>query len=640
MLLVSGMLGAVPASGRPLGEAWIRVEAGELRRLSEIPGVGIAEDRRDGEVRVLVEPGAIERLRTAGWSVSGVRADHRSAPPVGYHTPAEGSLLLHDLVERSTRAGFVNLGTSLEGRPIDGLWIGRPPDEGAPMYRILGGHHGDEVISVEVALAVAERLVGDDGREPAITALLDRATVWIVPYVNPDGVVSGSRVNAAGIDLNRNYDVEWDAGTLRAGPYPFSEPETRAVRAFGTFERPVASLSLHAGAANLGWPWNYTTERPTDDDALLLLAGIYERACDAPRFWTTQGADWYLTFGDTNDWAYGHYGVLDFTLELSEVRAPPVEELSRVIGWHLDAILAFLDQAPTLSGVVVDGDGNPVEARLVLDGLTRPFLSDPSTGAFHRIVAPGPATLSVEAEGYTPVVVDIAIGTDDPVTVVLDAVALARTVVEPAVVWEPRLVSLARSGPVTLSRPDADPVVREAPGGALFVDPAELAPGWWTITLPDGTVWPRALFVEAAEAVIVDDWRIDGDTLRIDGSGFAPGARAWAVWGVARVPSPLPVLHVAPDVLELDLSGVPGDERVDLGLWTSGGIVGLSDVRSGGTRGSFDDEELIAVSACACRASARHVSGPPLSELGWMFTAALIAVRRRRRDLAQHPPRL
>lgn len=629
MLPVAWLALAVPAAAEPLGEAWVRLDDADLGRLSSISGVAPAGDRQGAEVRVLLEPGGADRLRDAGFTVSRVREDHRmGAPPAGYHDPAAGSVLLHDLVDRSVRAGFVNFGASVEGRPIDGMWIGVAPGAGAPVLRILGGHHGDEVSAVEVALAVAERLVNGDGQEPAVTALLDRATVWIVPFVNPDGIVAGSRINATGVDLNRNYDFHWNSGTLRPGTHPFSEPETRAIRAFGTFERPLTSLSLHAGAANLGWPWNYTTAAPGDLEALTLLSRVYARECTAPGFWTTQGAAWYITYGDTNDWAYGRYGALDFTLEVSEVRAPTLSDLPTVIGWHTDAILAFLAVEPNLSGTVTDPDGVPIEATLSIDGSQ--FLSDPATGTFHRIAPLGAHTLHVEAAGYGPVDVEVDLdqaGTDVPVVLVPNT--LAQTVVVPSVVWEAGSVRLERDGPLTLSRPDAEPVPSNAVDGTLSLDPASLAPGWWTIELQDGTVWPRALFVEAAEDVVVDGWAVEADEVRIDGAGFAEGARAWAVWGRERVPTAVPVVTVEEGALWLDVSALPTGERVDLGVWTAGGIVGLDDLWNPRTRGSYVDEDLIPVSGCACRSMTGHVPGAPLSELGWMITAALVAVRRR-----------
>lgn len=70
-------------------------------------------------------------------------------------------------------------------------------------------------------------------------------SLWIVPEFNPDGAVSGQHVNAAGVDLYRNADTRddhcggntWtpDPDRLPAGSggaYPFSAPESQALRRF------------------------------------------------------------------------------------------------------------------------------------------------------------------------------------------------------------------------------------------------------------------------------------------------------------------------------------------------------------------------------------------------------------------------
>src|SRR5690606_36424521 len=88
--------------------------------------------------------------------------------------------------------------------------------------------------------------------DPARRALLDERTIVVVPLVNPDThdvVVDGlerghapsiwRRTNqrpGGGVDLNRNFDNRWGAGSTHPGhrnyrgPAPASEPEVRAVQ--------------------------------------------------------------------------------------------------------------------------------------------------------------------------------------------------------------------------------------------------------------------------------------------------------------------------------------------------------------------------------------------------------------------------
>ena len=71
--------------------------------------------------------------------------------------------------------------------------------------------------------------------------------VWVVPTYNPDGLAAGTRKNAHGVDLNRNYPNHWADldGNYESGPEPASEPETRAMMRFLNDIRPRRILSFH-----------------------------------------------------------------------------------------------------------------------------------------------------------------------------------------------------------------------------------------------------------------------------------------------------------------------------------------------------------------------------------------------------------
>jgi murein peptide amidase A len=68
--------------------------------------------------------------------------------------------------------------------------------------------------------------------------------------MNPDGAVRGTRVNADGVDLNRNFPFRWRrlgglGNRFYPGPRASSEPETRAIEAFIRRVRPGLSIWLH-----------------------------------------------------------------------------------------------------------------------------------------------------------------------------------------------------------------------------------------------------------------------------------------------------------------------------------------------------------------------------------------------------------
>lgn len=105
---------------------------------------------------------------------------------------------------------LVELGQSLDGRPIDCLRMGT----GATQIWLYARQHPGESMAEWWAEGALEWLT-DPGHQQAID-LRRRATIHVVPNMNPDGSVRGHlRTNAAGVNLNR----EW------ADPSPERSPE-------------------------------------------------------------------------------------------------------------------------------------------------------------------------------------------------------------------------------------------------------------------------------------------------------------------------------------------------------------------------------------------------------------------------------
>ena len=137
--------------------------------------------------------------------------------------------------DKSAVIETVKLGESVQGRPIYAYRLGEPADGGVPTVVLIGAMHGNEQQTRPALWAIkdGEPLVG--------------AEVWLVPTYNPDGIAAGTRKNAHGVDLNRNFPHGWADldGNYESGPRPASEPETRAVMRFLSRVRPDRILSFH-----------------------------------------------------------------------------------------------------------------------------------------------------------------------------------------------------------------------------------------------------------------------------------------------------------------------------------------------------------------------------------------------------------
>ncbi len=95
----------------------------------------------------------------------------------------------------------------MQGRDLWVLKITDNPDveEDEPEFKYSANHHGDETVGIEMTLRLAELLVDNYGTDPTLTELVDEMEIWLWPIYNPDGYVAGSRYNANGVDLNRDF---------------------------------------------------------------------------------------------------------------------------------------------------------------------------------------------------------------------------------------------------------------------------------------------------------------------------------------------------------------------------------------------------------------------------------------------------
>jgi protein MpaA len=109
------------------------------------------------------------------------------------------------------------LGRSAEGRKL--VAIERGTASAPRKVLVVGAIHGNETAGI----AVVRRL-----QQLPVPAGVD---LWLVATVNPDGVAAGTRGNAHGVDLNRNFPLGWRPldGVYESGRRAASEPETRAV---------------------------------------------------------------------------------------------------------------------------------------------------------------------------------------------------------------------------------------------------------------------------------------------------------------------------------------------------------------------------------------------------------------------------
>lgn len=119
------------------------------------------------------------------------------------------------------------LGRTSGGRPVRAWRIGNP--KSSRRVLVVGCVHGNEC----AGMAITQRLV--NLLRPVALDL------WVIQNLNPDGLAAGTRGNAQGVDLNRDFGA-------------FSQHETRIARDLVRRLRPDVTLWFHQPQAVVrGW---------------------------------------------------------------------------------------------------------------------------------------------------------------------------------------------------------------------------------------------------------------------------------------------------------------------------------------------------------------------------------------------------
>lgn len=179
------------------------------------------------------------------------------------------------ITSTATPLGLLNeqqtaiIGYSVERRPLEVYTFGNGEQE---RMIVAGMHGGDEWNTVTLANQLIKQLNQNPGDIP------HNVTLYILPNLNPDGEARAhnkyGRVNHNGVDLNRNFPVNWQKDWERGGCWnylpttggsgPGSEPETQALMSFIEDHHIQALISYHSAALGVfpgGLPWDQNSIR-------------------------------------------------------------------------------------------------------------------------------------------------------------------------------------------------------------------------------------------------------------------------------------------------------------------------------------------------------------------------------------------
>ena len=251
---------------------------------------------------------------------------------------------------------------SVDGLPIWGIKISDNPldDENEPAVLFSATHHAQEPLGLELCLYLMDYLCSNYGHNKRVTKWIDNAEIWFVPVINPDGyylIMDGNKSlhfwrknlrdnnmnnvfdpETDGIDLNRNYDYNWDKESdpdceswHYRGPYPFSEKETQAIRNLTLREKFVFNLDFHSHGEVILYPWE-NDNPPGDLKFVEKLAHQIAAQINKKNSTETYAArPLNGNLGQCSVWMHGKAGVQSFTVEMGDSHFPAGREISQII---------------------------------------------------------------------------------------------------------------------------------------------------------------------------------------------------------------------------------------------------------------------------------------------------------------------
>ncbi|PON52678.1 Peptidase [Parasponia andersonii] len=296
-----------------------------------------------------------------------------------------------------------SIGRSMNGVPLWVIEISDKPgvEEAEPAFKYIGNVHGDEPVGRELLMLLANWICDNYLKDPLATLIVESTHLHILPSMNPDGFSLRQRGNANNVDLNRNFPDQFFSMNDDAFA---REPETRAIMEWSSQIHFTASASLHGGALVANYPWDGTQDKRRnynacpDDETFRFLASVYSRShynmslsSEYPGG-LTNGALWYPIYGGMQDWNYIHGGCFELTLEISDDKWPPANELATLWKYNrmsmLNLVLSLVQTG--IHGRIFSSDsGRPLPGFITIEGINYTVKTSRIFADYHRLLTPG-----------------------------------------------------------------------------------------------------------------------------------------------------------------------------------------------------------------------------------------------------------
>ena len=325
----------------------------------------------------------INRILTAnpGLQIYNLRIGQRITVPYGINIVDTNIDYTYDIMERDLQAlkvryPFLEIGTagnSVLGKNLYYVKLGDGPNK--VFYN--GAHHGLEWITSVVLMKFIEDFSEAYANKSNLAGyrvkeLWKESAIYVMPMVNPDGVDlvlnglseenpyyqelirwnSGNRdfsrvwqANVRGVDLNHNYDASWELSkeaevaygitgpgpTRYSGPYPESEPESRAVAYFTRKHNFRLVLAYHSQGEVIYWTYSNLTP--------LESVEIVERFAEVSGYIPAETYG-IVSYAGYKDWFIKEYRRPGFTIEVGRGINPlPISQFDKIYQDNIGLLL-------------------------------------------------------------------------------------------------------------------------------------------------------------------------------------------------------------------------------------------------------------------------------------------------------------
>lgn len=212
-------------------------------------------------------------------------------------------------------------GKSVKKRELTVLTVGK----GSKKIFINASHHPREYMGTILTLNQAQYILEAYAANQTIDGcniknLLDKqVTFYFMPLVNPDGVqicvngIPSYYFNANKVDLNHNYDADWKKEITKdysTGPAPFSEPETKSIKALCEKTKFDLTLAYHAAGNIIYW---YYGQQGAEKERDLAYANMLKNTTG---YSLISPANYKASTSGFKDWCIQKLKIPSFTLEI------------------------------------------------------------------------------------------------------------------------------------------------------------------------------------------------------------------------------------------------------------------------------------------------------------------------------------